>query len=218
MSYYHIIYAIFLSFLGLTCIVVTSQLSKYKHTPLILAPVILWLGLLAEGVGFLYGTYVTFDNGWIYNSATILFFTLFYIMMYRYIQKNKLKKLVGILSFIGVGCYIFQFFTAESVNVRLSIAHCVAVLILLIMSVIYISQVLRSNDSFYFREHPEFIFIGGNLILNLVYAPIYVSSDLNLHIFSETFYTYVSSIHGYMCMAINLLFIIGFLWSKKATL
>lgn len=216
MSYYHIIYAIFLSFLTITCIVVTSQRSKYKHTPLIIAPVILWLGLLSEGVGFLYGTYVTFDNGWIYNTANILFFALFYLMMYRYIQKKTLKKLVGILSVLGIGCYIFQFFTAESFNVRLSVAHCVAVLIFLMMCVMYISQVLRSNDSFYFREHPEFIFIGGNLIINLVYAPIYVSSDLNLHIFSESFYTYVSSIHGYVCMAISLLFIIGFLWTKRA--
>ena len=173
---------------------------------------------MSEGAGFLYGTYVTYDNGWIYNCGDILLYALFHIMIHRYIQKPSLKKTTGILAIIGIAFYCLRFFTADTFNVRLSVAHCVAVLILLIMCVIYISQLLRSNDSFYFREHPEFIFIGGNLILNLVYAPIYVSSDLNLHIFSEAFYTYVSSIHGYVCMAINLFFIIGFLWSKKAKL
>lgn len=216
MSYYHIVYAIFLSILALTCIVVTSQRSKYKHTPLILAPVILWLGLLAEGAGFLYGTYVTFDNGWIYNTANIIFFALFYFMMYRYIQKPALKRAASILSTIGILFYCFRFFIAETINVRLSTAHCIAVLILLVLSVIYIVQLLRSNESIHLRQHPEFLFIGGNLVLNLVYAPIYVSSDLNLHIFSESFYTYVSSIHGYVCMAMSLLFIFSFLWTKKA--
>lgn len=218
MSYYHIMYAIFLSFLVLTCIIVTSQRSKYKHTPLILAPVILWLGLLAEGIGFLYGTYVSFDNGWIYNSANILFFALFYFMMYRYMQKPSLKKTTGILAIIGITFYCLRFFTAQTFNVRLSLAHCVAVLILLVLTVIYIIQLLRSNESIHLRHHPEFLFIGGHLILNLVYAPIYVSSDLNLHIFSETFYTYVSSIHSYVYMAVNLLFIFSFLWTKKAHL
>lgn len=216
MSYYHIIYAVFLSFLALTCIVVTSQLAKYRHTPLILAPLLLWLGLVSEGIGFLYGTYVSYDNGWIYNTTNIMFFALIYYMMYRYLNITSLKKLTGILAIIGVLFYCFRFFTAASFNTRLSVAHCIAVLILLIMCVLYISQLLRSNQSFYFREHPEFIFIGGNLVLNVVYAPIYVSSDLNLHIFSESFYTYVSSIHSYVYMAINMLFIFGFLWTKKA--
>ncbi len=218
MSYYHIVYSIFLSFLALTCIIVSSQRHKYKHTPLILAPVLLWLGLISEGIGFLYGTYVSFDNGWIYNTTNILFFALFYLMMDRYITKSNLKKVTRILSIAAIVFYCFRFFTAETFNVRLSLAHCVAVLVFLVTCIVYIIQLLRSNQSFYFREHPEFIFIGGYLILNLVYAPIYVSSDWNLHIFSEAFYTYVSSIHSYVYMAINLLFIFGFLWTKKARL
>ncbi len=216
MSYYHIVYAIFLSFMALTCIVVTSQRAKYKHTPLVMAPAILWLGLISEGGGFLYGTYVTYDNGWIYNTTNIIFFALLYWMMYRYITKAGLRKIARILAILGIAFYVFRFFTADSFNVRLSIAHCVAVAIFLVLSIMYIIQLLRSNMSFYFREHPEFIFIGGFLILNLVYAPIYVSSDLDLHIFSESFYTFLSSIHSYVYMAINLLFMIGFLWSKKA--
>jgi len=216
MSYYHIVYTVYLSFLILTCIVVTTQLPKYRHTPLVLAPTLLWLVCISEGIGFLYGTYVSFDNGWIYNTTDILFFSIFYLMMYRYITKARTKKIALALAIIAIGFYLFRLFTVSSMNIRLSIAHCIAVFVLIIVSALYLAQLLRSQMNFQFRHHPEFIFIGGFLIINLVYAPIYVASDLNLRIFSEAFYTYVSSIHSYVYMAANLLFILGFLWTKKA--
>lgn len=216
MSYYHIIYTIYISFLVLTCIVVTSQLRKYKHTPLILAPVILWLSCLSELVGFLYGTYVTYDNGWIYNATDILFYGLFYLMMYRYLAKTVLKKVSLILSLGALAFYLTSLFSSSSINMRLSLAHCIAVFALIIICGLYLSQLIRSDRPIHIRKHPEFFFIGGFLIINLVYAPIYVASDLNLRIFSESFYTYVSSIHSYVYMAVNLLFIFGFVWTKKS--
>lgn len=216
MSYFHIVYTVYLSFLVLTCIIVTTQLPKYKHTPLVLAPVLLWLECISELLGFLYGTYVSFDNGWIYNTSDILFFGLFYLMMYRYITKPGAKKIALALAVIAIGFYLFRFFTVSSMNIRLSIAHCLAVFAIIIICGIYLAQLLRGENNFQFRHHPEFVFVGGFLIINLVYAPIYVASDLNLRIFSETFYTYVSSIHSYVYMAVNLLFILGFLWTKKA--
>lgn len=218
MSYYHIIYTIYISFLVLTCIVVTSQLRKYKHTPLILAPVILWLSCLSELVGFLYGTYITYDNGWIYNTTDILFYGLFYLMMYRYLANSGLKKMAILLALGALAFYLIRFFTVPSMNVRLSTAHCIAVFVLIIFCALYLAQLIRSDRSIHIRQHPEFFFIGGFLIINLVYAPIYVASDLNLRIFSESFYTYVSSIHSYVYMAVNLLFIFGFIWTKKARL
>lgn len=216
MSYFHIIYTIYISFLVLTCIVVTSQLRKYKHTPLILAPVILWLSCISELVGFLYGTYVTYDNGWIYNITDILFFSAFYLMMYRYLRKASTKKVTLVLSVGAIAFYLIRLFTVSSMNVRLSTAHCIAVFVLMIVCALYLTQLIRSNLSIHIRNHPEFFFIGGFLIINLVYAPIYVASDLNLRIFSESFYTYVSSIHSYVYIAVNLLFIFGFVWTKKS--
>lgn len=216
MSYYHIVYAVYILFLIIACVVITSQLRKYRHTPLILAPVILWLTCISELVGFLYGTYVTYDNGWIYNTTDIIFFALFYIMMYRYLSRPSFKKIALVLSIGAIGVYLFRFFTVSSMNIRLSAAHCIAVFALIIICALYLTQLLRSDLSIRMRKHPEFFFIGGFLIMNLVYAPIYVASDLNLRIFSERFYTYVSSIHSYVYMAVNLLFIFGFLWTKKA--
>ena len=216
MSYFHIVYTVYLSFLVLTCIVVTLQLPKYKHTPLVLAPVLLWLVCISEGIGFLYGVYVSFDNGWIYNTTDILFFSIFYLMMYQYIKKPGLKKLVLGLSIMAIGFYLFRFFTVSSMNIRLSIAHCIAVFTLIIICGLYLAQLVKSQKSFIFRQHPEFIFIGGFLMIHLVYAPIYVASDLNLRIFSKSFYALVTSIHSYVYMTVNLLFIIGFLWTKKA--
>lgn len=218
MAYYETLLAVYLCISGLCCIIVTWHLPKYKHTPLILAPVILWLGFVAEISGTIHNAYISYESGWIFNIYNFLYFVLFYILIYRYLTKALYKKTLVILGIAALLFFAYRLVSSDSFNDRRIYAKALLVLVLLTGNALYLTELLQQKIALKFKNHPEFFFLGGYLIFQLIYAPLNVAYDLNLRVFSLDFYIVLKSIHGYILIAMNLLFIYIFTWTKKAHL
>ncbi len=216
MSYYETLLLVYLSISAICCTVVSWCLPKYKNTPLVLAPVILWLGLLAEISGTLYSHFIEISNGWIFNSYHILYFILLYTLVYKYLKKANFKKWLFILGSLALLVHIYCFFSASSFNDRLIYANAFLVFVLLIACTFYMVELMQRKTSFDSKNHPELNLLGGYLIFQLIYTPLFVAFDMNLHIFSGEFYTFLFSMQAYVLIAMNLYFMYTFIWMKKA--
>lgn len=218
MHYYETLLTVYLCISGLCCIIATRQAPKFEHTPLILAPVILWLGFVTEVTGTILNFYISSHNGWIFNVYTFIYFALLYLLIYRYLDKSYFKKMVTLLGGAALLFHGYRLLTADSFNDNRIYSMAFLVFVFLLSSAFYMMELLQRETVFTFKKHPEVFFIGGYLIFYLVYAPLNVAYDLNLRIFSLDFYIILKSIQGYVLIAVNLLFIYVFLWMKKAHL
>lgn len=202
----------------ITCIVVTSKQYEYKHTPLIIAPVILWIGFIAETLGWLHNIFINLNSGWIFNSYGFFFFLLFYLMLYRYLKREKHKLVAIIVSAISLAFYIVRFFQMENFFDRMIYADSICVFTMVIITSLYSIEILKSHNVIILKNHPEFFFIGGYLIFHLVYTPLNVAFDMKLRLFTDEFYILLKSIQIYVLIGMNILFIFGFTWTTKARL
>lgn len=215
MDYYYTLLTIYMVFSFATCVVATYCLPKYKHTPLILAPVILWLSFVTESSGILYSEYIRIANGWIFNIYGFLFFLLFFIMLHNFIKAKRSQTITKAIIISVLTARSIRFFMLDSFNDRMIFIDALELVALIIIIAIFLREFLKSNESFNFKHHPEFFFIGGYLIFHLVYTPLNVAYDMKLRLFSGTFYVFLKSIQFYVLLAMNGFFIFGFLWTKK---
>jgi len=215
MDYYYTLLTVYMVFSFAACVVVTYCLPKYKHTPLILAPIILWLGFITESSGFLYSEYIRIANGWIFNIYGFLFFLLFFIMLHNFIKAKRSKTIAKAIIISVLTARSIRFFMLDSFNDRMIYIKAIELIALIILIAILLREFLKSNESFSFKHHPEFFFIGGYLIFHLVYIPLNVAFDMNLQVFSGEFYFFLLSIQSYVLIAMNGLFIFGLLWTRR---
>ena len=113
---------------------------------------------------------------------------------------------------------MYRLFIGESFNDRRVYADTVLVIVLLTGCVFYLTELLQRASTLEFKKHPEFFFLGGYLIFNLVYTPLNAAYDMKLRLFSIEFYTFLKSIQVFVLISMNLLFIYIFTWTKKAHL
>jgi multisubunit Na+/H+ antiporter MnhF subunit len=218
MAYYETLLAVYLCISGLCCIIVTWHLPKYKHTPLILAPIVLWLGFVTETSAVIHHHFISYYSGWIFNIYNFFYFILLYSLVYRYLKNARFKITIIILGTGALSFFVYRLTTGESFNDRCIYSNTVLVIVLLISCIFYLIELLKSKTMLVFRKHPEFFFLGGYLIFNLVYTPLNVAYDMKLRLFSNEFYIFLKSIQGFVLIAMNFLFIYIFTWTKKAHL
>ncbi len=218
MSYYETLLTIYLSISFICCSIVSSQYHKYKHTPLKLAPAILWLGFVTEFSATLYSNYIEVYNGWIFNGYTFFFYLLLYILVLRYLKNIRFKITTVLLGSAALLFFVYRFFSTGLYNDRFIYANAVLILVFLISCAMYLAELLQRPTQLEFRKHPEFFLLGGYLIFHLIYTPLSVAYDQELRIFSSEFYITLISIQSYILIAMNLLFIYIFIWTRKAHL
>lgn len=218
MEYYQVLLTVYMCISLITCIIVSRKSVKYKNSTLILAPIILWLGLITETAGWLHNEFINYYSGWIFNIYGFFFFMLFYIMIFKYLKSERNKMIVTVVSIISLLFYIVRFFLMDNFYDRMIYADSLCVFTLIILTSLYAVEILKSNEVITLKNHPEFFFIGGYLIFHLVYTPLNVAYDMKLRLFTDEFYILLKSIQGYVLIAMNFLFIFGFTWTTKVRL
>lgn len=201
--------------LCLTCIVVQFNYKKYKHTPLVLAPAILWLGLLTEVLVRLHHKYVGYQSLWMIHIYDLLFYGLFFRMLYLYLKDKRLKRAHVIISITLLVAYVIRLFTLDSLNDRTIYTDTLAVLIFVVFTAMYLVETLKSRTHLQLKKHPEYIFIGGYLIFSLIYAPLNIAYDTKFRIFSDGFYINLKSIQIFWLLFMYVTYIVLFTRMKK---
>lgn len=187
-------------------------LSKYRHTILKYFPV--YLGLIAF-LEIYCALFYRVNNVWLFNILCFIEFNFLAFIFWRYFNRFNRKLLLAFLvvfNSITIINYIFgiQNFLVEPI----SYSYVLSSFMLIIMIILLFNQMLRSN------VRPEEIFRNllfwiclGLLIFSATSLPLQAITSWEDTI-GEFKYglTYVL---GFAVMFKNILFLFGFLWSKK---
>ena len=200
----------------LAAIVASVCYPKYKHKPVRMVLLLLWIAVVAEIAGRVY-TAVGFDNNhWIYNVYSLLFYGLFYKMVYDHIQNLTRKKIVAttaIIMFLVIG---YRAFTTPFLTRYMVHVFNIATFVMVLHLMYYAIDLLKSNANFKLKHNLEVFIFGGYLLFSVSFIPLApFIFGIWLPDMSRSIYTLFSDIQGVIIIIMNLIFIYGFLWTKE---
>jgi len=217
MKTYYIYMAVYMVFSLTACITASITRKKFKNTPLILAPAILWMGFTAESTGILHNQLISYHSGWIFNIYGFFFTLLFCWLIYKYLKSERRKRTARFIIAITLTVYAIRFFTLESFSDRMIYIQMLELIAYVSLSLLYMIELFKSDQPLVFKDSPHFFFILGYLFFYIVYTPLNVVFDLKLHVFSGEFYITLKGFQAYALMLMNAFFIFGFIWTRPVT-
>jgi len=171
---------------------------------------ILLLGLITEGLGYVLGTRLKMDTFLIHNIYKFLSLTFLMLFFYGYIQNNRKKLIVKIILILFMLFYVLNFLLiTPSVFIYQVNSAIFGSLCLVIVILIYLTDLL-SSDKVLDTSHILLFWLAvGSLIYYLVYLPVFALAK---------FLNY-GSFWSYIIFTLNIImhtcFIVGFIVSKK---
>lgn len=193
---------------GLTFLISLLTFHKYRHTVLRYLPVFLGLTAILEFYTFYF---YNVGNVWLYNLRTILEFNFYAYIFWHYLNRFNRKLLLAFLvvfNSVTVFNYIFgiQNFLVELI----SYTYVLSYFFLVITIIIFFNQILKSERPVERISRNLLIWVSfGLLIYYGTSLPLFSISnfgDLSIPIVNILFFA---------VEVMNVLFIIGFIWSQK---
>lgn len=205
------IYDIAISVQLLTFLVSLLVLYKYKHTPLKILPVFLGIVAILE---FYCRFYYPKNNVWLYNLLILVEFNFYSYLFYQYLKEVARRLVVGqviLFNLFFVIVYIFDIQDIKGENY--SYCNAISYLLLIIQLVMTFNQMLHINNIKESTRNLLFWVGIGLLFFWATSLPIFSISNWN-EILGE-FKHNIIYILFVATVVMNLLFIFGFIWSKK---
>jgi hypothetical protein len=166
--------------------------------------------LITEILGYIFGVIFKRNSFFIYNTWNFInnyfFFFFFLGILGNGLKKQLLKFLIlsyTVLSIIDL--LFFTSFVENSMNVNIIIGS----IIIVIAVLMYLTNLLENDTILYFKNSMFFWISLGVLLFNIGFVPVFVVAEF---IEYKGAYRYISFA---LNILMNLIFIIGFIVSKK---
>jgi len=191
--------------------VALAHYKKIKGTKMMLFLYVLFLGLIAESVGYYVGFYSNYRNTFpIYNIYKLLSLTVYFFLFRAYLQSETKKKIfLGVfisLMIYGVFNFIFTYPSILQYHLNTWIYSNICFIIWIL---IYLIDLLQRDIILNVKNVLLFWFSIGNLLFCIGFLPVFVLS---------TYFNY-NGIWDYTIFSLNVImhicFITGFLISKR---
>lgn len=192
----------------LTFLVSLFTLYKYKHTVLRFLPIFLGLTVFLELFCFYF---YTKNNVWLYNIRAVIEFNFYAYIFWQYLNRFNRKLLLAFLvvfNSVTILNYILgiQDFLIEPISYSFILSY----FLLIIIIIMLFNQILKSEQSLEGISKNLLIWISfGLLIYYGTCLPLFSLTslgDLRFQLVNVLFFA---------VEVMNVLFIVGFLWSKK---
>lgn len=187
---------------------------KYKKTAIWLILPILWLAVFAETAGHLYSSYVYPNNSWIYNSYSLIYYGLFYIMIYGYVKNTKRRTIIKLLSAVLLLIFFINCFIANPTLKPLTYFKIGGTIILIINLMLASIEVLKSNKILKFKNSLPFFIFVGYLIIAIALVPINIIRNVDIFNWDDSIYYGVNTLLAIIIILANSIFIFGFIWTQ----
>lgn len=195
----------------ISCSVAIAHYKKITGTKMMYFLYILFLGLVAESIGYYVGFYSNYKNTFpIYNLHYLLSFTAYFCLFRFYIQ-SKIKKRIVLGIFISFLLFVFYnyFFTYPTILKYQLNSVMYGDICMIIVILIYLLDLFQGELILNIKNVLLFWVSIGNLLFLVGSLPVGVFS---------VYFNY-NGIWDYTIFTLNIImhicFIIGFLFSKR---
>jgi len=193
----------------LSLIVGIFMLFKHKDIIIRLLSLYLILNVGLETV-FLF-IYQVENNIKYHNTLTLVNFTLFFILFYKSLDKERNKKIVvtGAVTYYLTFILSIVFYNNYLIE-STSLANIIGTIILAVFIMLYYFEVLYSEKVLYIKRDVFFWFTVGALLYYTGNIPFELMINFNLSAYTSIFY-----INYLLCIIFYSCFILGFLLHKS---
>lgn len=187
----------------------------YRHTTLKLLPIILFLTMITEYLGY-YLKDVVYDiplNKFIYNLYYLIHFSFFFYIFMRMIENDRFKKN------IKIGLVIFWlFFLSDLVFAGIfqssfARTYIAGAAILIFCIILYYISILQSSLVLVIKNDLLFWVSVGLFLFYIGYIPIKIIKTWFYK--PDSFFEFLLVIQFSLIIIMYLFFLTGFLWMKK---
>lgn len=189
---------------------------KYKHRPIQLIIVLLWLTVLAETAARIPSLFIDGTNHLIYNCYLITSYPLLYYIIYRHIQHPLRKNIVMIIAFLVTSIVLLRAFTTPFMTQFMVYMFSVCTIALVIILLLYAVDVLKSNRRIVLKNSLELFVFVGYLFFGIAYIPLsFVLTSDDFIRLSRGAISIFSAIQNATAILMYALFIFGFIWTDS---
>ncbi len=193
----------------LSLIVGVFMLFKHKDIIIRLLSLYLILNVGLETV-FLF-IYQVENNIKYHNTLTLINFTIFFILFYKSLDKERNKKIVVTGAVIYYLTFILSIVFYNNYLIEsTSLANIIGTIILAVFIMLYYFEVLYSEKVLYIKRDVFFWFTVGALLYYTGNIPFELMINFNLSAYTSIFY-----INYLLCIIFYSCFILGFLLHKS---
>lgn len=195
----------------LTFILSLFTFYKYKHTYLRYIPIVIGINVAVELTSL---HFYRNHNVWMYNITLILEFNIYSFIFYHYlsrIQKKFLIILTSIFNLFVIYCMAFDI--QNFLNESFSYANVMAYAFMIIILIMVFGQMLNSDKLEGVTRNLLFWISFGLLIYYATSLPLFSISNWSKILGDLKFQ--VAKVLFVVIELLNIIFMIGFLWSKK---
>ncbi|MCB0464832.1 MAG: hypothetical protein KDC78_04020 [Aequorivita sp.] len=191
------------------------KLPLYKHTPLKLLPIILFLTMITEYIGF-YLKDVAHDiplNFFVYNTYYLIHFSFFFYIFMRMVENDRFKKNIKISLII-----FWLFFLSDLVFTGIfedsfTRTYIAGAGILIFCIILYYISILQSSLVLVVKSDLLFWVSVGLFLFYIGYIPIKIIKTWFYK--PDSFFEILLMIQFSLVNIMYLFFLTGFLWMKK---
>lgn|GEM_PF-1102221 len=196
----------------LTFLVSLLTFYKYRHTVLMYLPVFLGLTAFVEIFCFYF---YSRNNVWLFNIRTILEFNFYGFIFLHYLNRFNRKLLLAFLVVFNSVTILNSALGIQDILVEpITYVYVLSYFFLILTIIIFFNQLLKSENSFEGISRNLLIWVSfGLLIYYGTCLPLFAVSN-----WSDVLGNLRYQLVGVLFFAVeimNILFITGFIWSKK---
>lgn len=173
----------------------------------------IWLAFIIDYIGTNFNNWTGKVNYPIYNFYILISFTYYIVLLKLLLIKIRNQRIASVSLIIYVLFYGFNFlFVQRNLASPFTYVFVVGVLIILLLSFLYLFEILNSKMILNFKRSIYFWFVIGILIFHVSFLPF---------MFASLFFLLENNdaIFNLVLFVLNLLmhscFVIGFIWSEK---
>ncbi|MEH6764928.1 MAG: hypothetical protein V7655_10550 [Aequorivita antarctica] len=189
------------------------KFQSYRHSPLMILPIILFITLMAESLGMYFRDVLAAPNIGIFNTYYFFYFSLFYFLFMKVIEEQRFKKFIK----IGIGIfwmfYLRDLIFIDILNESFTASYIAGAGILIFCITLYYISILQSSKVLVVKNDLLFWISVGLFLFYIGYLPIKI---IRSWFYKEnSFFWILLIIQFSLIVVMYLCFLIGFLWMKK---
>ncbi len=187
----------------------------YRHTTLKLLPIILFLTMITEYLGY-YLKDVVYDiplNKFIYNLYYLIHFSFFFYIFMKMIENDRFKKNIKIGLVVFWVFFLSDFVFAGIFQSSFARTYIAGAAILIFCIILYYISILQSSLVLVIKNDLLFWISVGLFLFYIGYIPIKIIKTWFYK--PDSFFEFLLVIQFSLIIIMYLFFLTGFLWMKK---
>lgn len=187
----------------------------YRHTTLKLLPIILFLTMVTEYLGY-YLKDVVYDiplNKFIYNLYYLIHFSFFFYIFMKMIENDRFKKNIKIGLVVFWVFFLSDFVFAGIFQSSFARTYIAGAAILIFCIILYYISILQSSLVLVIKNDLLFWISVGLFLFYIGYIPIKIIKTWFYK--PDSFFEFLLVIQFSLIIVMYLFFLTGFLWMKK---